>query len=134
MMNVINGGKHAEGVFQFQESIIVPVGAPSEAEAVRYGAEVFHALGRSCTSAAFRRLSGTKAATRRRSRHRNKHSTLSIPPSSWRVIAPAPTSLGGDPASSEFHRHGKYYPLSPEISASLDEMIALYTELCDTIQ
>ena len=46
MMNVINGGKHAEGALQFQECMIVPIGASSEAEAVRWGAEVFHALGR----------------------------------------------------------------------------------------
>ncbi|MDQ6933434.1 MAG: phosphopyruvate hydratase, partial [Candidatus Eremiobacteraeota bacterium] len=45
MMNVINGGKHAEGALQVQECMIVPLGAPSFAEAVRYGAEVFHALG-----------------------------------------------------------------------------------------
>ena len=45
MMNVINGGKHASGALQFQECMIVPLGAPSEAEAVRYGSEVFHALG-----------------------------------------------------------------------------------------
>ena len=46
MMNVINGGKHAEGALQFQECMIVPLGATSEAEAVRCGAEVFHALGK----------------------------------------------------------------------------------------
>ena len=46
MMNVINGGKHAEGALQFQECMIVPFGAPTFAEAVRYGAEVFHALGK----------------------------------------------------------------------------------------
>ncbi|MEO6913038.1 MAG: phosphopyruvate hydratase, partial [Candidatus Baltobacteraceae bacterium] len=45
MMNVINGGKHAEGALQFQECMIVPIGAPSIREAVRYGSEVFHALG-----------------------------------------------------------------------------------------
>src|SRR5471030_1916400 len=46
MMNVINGGKHAEGALQFQECMIVPHGAPSMAEAVRCGAEIFHALGK----------------------------------------------------------------------------------------
>ncbi len=46
MMNVINGGKHAEGALQFQECMIVPLGAPSFAEAVRYGSETFHALGK----------------------------------------------------------------------------------------
>jgi len=45
MMNVINGGKHASGALQFQELMIVPIGAPTISEAVRYGAEVFHALG-----------------------------------------------------------------------------------------
>ncbi|HEY5348852.1 MAG TPA: phosphopyruvate hydratase, partial [Candidatus Lustribacter sp.] len=46
MMNVINGGKHASGALQFQECMIVPIGAPSFSEAVRYGAEVFHGLGK----------------------------------------------------------------------------------------
>jgi enolase len=44
MMNVINGGAHATGGADMQEFMIVPVGAPSFSEAVRYGAEVFHAL------------------------------------------------------------------------------------------
>ncbi|MDD3643362.1 MAG: phosphopyruvate hydratase [Candidatus Krumholzibacteria bacterium] len=45
MMNVLNGGKHADNTVDIQEFMIVPVGAPSLAEAVRYGAETFHALG-----------------------------------------------------------------------------------------
>jgi len=44
MMNVINGGAHANNNLDLQELMIVPVGAPSFREAVRYGAEVFHAL------------------------------------------------------------------------------------------
>jgi enolase len=44
MMNVINGGAHADNNVDMQEFMIMPVGAPSLAEAVRYGAEVFHAL------------------------------------------------------------------------------------------
>ncbi len=44
MMNIINGGAHAENTVDLQEFMIVPVGAGSLAEAVRYGAEVFHAL------------------------------------------------------------------------------------------
>ena len=44
MMNVINGGAHANNTLDMQEFMILPVGAPSFAEAVRYGAEVFHAL------------------------------------------------------------------------------------------
>jgi enolase len=44
MMNVLNGGAHADNSVDFQEFMIVPVGAPSFAEALRTGAEVFHAL------------------------------------------------------------------------------------------
>ncbi len=44
MMNIINGGQHADNSVDFQEFMILPVGAPSMREAVRYGAEVFHAL------------------------------------------------------------------------------------------
>ncbi len=44
MMNIINGGEHADNSVDFQEFMILPVGAPSIREAVRFGAEVFHAL------------------------------------------------------------------------------------------
>jgi enolase len=44
MMNIINGGQHADNSVDFQEFMILPVGASSMREAVRYGAEVFHAL------------------------------------------------------------------------------------------
>ncbi len=44
MMNIINGGQHADNSVDFQEFMILPVGAPNIREAVRYGAEVFHAL------------------------------------------------------------------------------------------
>jgi len=44
MMNIINGGAHADNSVDMQEFMIVPVGAPSFKEAVRYGAQVFHAL------------------------------------------------------------------------------------------
>jgi len=44
MMNIINGGEHADNPIDFQEFMIVPVGASSIAEAVRYGSEIFHTL------------------------------------------------------------------------------------------
>lgn len=44
MMNIINGGAHSDAPIDFQEFMIVPVGAPTFREALRYGAEVFHAL------------------------------------------------------------------------------------------
>ncbi len=44
MMNIINGGEHADNPIDFQEFMVMPVGAPSLAEAVRWGAEIFHTL------------------------------------------------------------------------------------------
>ena len=44
MMNILNGGKHTDNSVDFQEFMVMPVGAPSFAEALRYGAETFHAL------------------------------------------------------------------------------------------
>ncbi len=44
MMNIFNGGKHAANSVDFQEFMVMPIGAPDFGEALRYGAETFHAL------------------------------------------------------------------------------------------
>src|SRR5262249_12464549 len=44
MMNIVNGGAHADNTLDIQEFMILPVGAPTFSEALRYGAEVFHTL------------------------------------------------------------------------------------------
>jgi len=44
MMNILNGGKHADNSVDFQEFMVMPLGAPSFAEALRYGAETYHSL------------------------------------------------------------------------------------------
>jgi len=44
MMNILNGGKHADNSVDFQEFMVMPIGAPNFAEALRFGAETFHAL------------------------------------------------------------------------------------------
>src|SRR5581483_6000456 len=46
MFNILNGGRHARGGVDFQEFMVMPIGAPSFSEALRWGAEVYHALGR----------------------------------------------------------------------------------------
>ena len=51
MMNIINGGAHADNPIDFQEFMIMPVGAPSLAEAVRWGAEIFHTLKKALSAA-----------------------------------------------------------------------------------
>ena len=82
MMNVINGGVHARNSIDLQEFMVVPVGAGSFAEALRIGAEAYHALQRCSTTAGSRRPSATRAASRptcRRARRRSRRS--SRPPS-----------------------------------------------------
>ena len=53
MMNIINGGAHANNNLDIQEFMIIPVGAPNFSEAVRYGAEIFHALKKRLSSQNF---------------------------------------------------------------------------------
>ncbi len=93
MMNVVNGGKHAGGALQFQEIMIVPLGAASESDAVRCGAEVFHALGTLLHDRHFRPSSATRAVMRRRSRTRRKL---------WISSSPRSTSPGTKPAGRRF--------------------------------
>ncbi len=132
MMNVINGGKHAEGALQFQECMIVPLGARSEAEAVRWGAEVFHALGRLLHDRHLPTLVGDEGGYA---------PPLETPQQALDLIVAA-IDLAGyragsdvgialDPASSEFHQDGKYYALSKDRGLDAGGMIALYRELCD---
>jgi enolase len=132
MMNVINGGKHAEGALEFQECMIVPIGAPTESEAVRYGSEVFHAIGQILHERGLQTLVGDEGGYA---------PPLETPQQALDLIVEAieragyragkDVAIALDPASSEFYRDGKYYPLSRDRAATVDDMIALYTELCD---
>ena len=66
MMNILNGGAHADSNVDVQEFMVMPVGAPTFAEALRTGAEIFHALRAVAEEArACRPASATKAALRR---------------------------------------------------------------------
>ncbi len=132
MMNVVNGGKHAAGALQFQECMIVPLGARSEAEAVRWGAEVFHALGRLLHDRHLPTLVGDEGGYA---------PPLETPQQALDLIVAA-IDLAGyragtdvcialDPASSEFYQDGRYYALSKERGLDAGEMVGLYRELCD---
>ncbi len=132
MMNVINGGKHAEGALEFQECMIVPLGAPTEAEAVRYGSEVFHAIGAILHERGLPGLVGDEGGYA---------PPLETPQEALDLIVAAieragytpgkEVAIALDPASSEFYRDGTYYPLSRDAAATAEDMIALYTQLCD---
>jgi enolase len=132
MMNVINGGKHAEGALAFQECMIVPLGAESEAEAIRYGSEVFHAIGRILHERGLPTLVGDEggyAPPLETPQHALDLIVAAIERAGYKPGSDVAIAL--DPASSEFYEDGKYYPLARDRAASVDDMIALYAELCD---
>jgi enolase len=132
MMNVINGGKHAGGALEFQECMIVPLGAESEAEAVRYGSEVFHAIGRILHERGLATLVGDEggyAPPLETPQHALDLIVAAIERAGYKPGSDVAIAL--DPASSEFFQDGKYYPLTRDRAASVDDMIALYSELCD---
>ena len=108
MMNVINGGVHAQNTIDLQEFMVVPAGASTFAEALQIGAEVYHALARRAARArASRRRSATRAASRptcRRARRRSRRS-------SRRPTAPGVrdrVAIALDPATTEVYRDGAY--------------------------
>ncbi len=132
MMNVINGGKHAEGALQFQECMIMPVGAASLSEAVRYGAEVFHALGALLHDRGLPTLVGDEGGYAPPLASIDDAMKLlceAIERAGYKVGDDIAIAL--DPASSEFYQDGKYYAHDKQNGLSADEMVALYRDLCD---
>jgi len=131
MMNVINGGKHASGALQFQELMIVPIGAPTISEAVRYGAEVFHALGALLHEKGLPTQVGDEGGYAPPLDSIEAALDLLLA-----AIAKAGYASGSqiaialDPASSEFFSDGKYYPRDTKTGVSSAEMVKLYAELC----
>jgi enolase len=133
MMNVINGGKHAEGALQFQECMIVPLGAPSMAEAVRWGAEVFAALGKTLHEQGHATLVGDEGGYAPKLDSIDAALTLLVRAIERAGYKPgADIGIALDPASTEFYRDGLYYPDLPERGVSSADMVNLYENLCST--
>jgi enolase len=109
MMNIINGGAHADNSVDMQEFMILPVGAPSFSEAVRWGAEVFHTLKALLKQ---RRLStavgdeGGFAPDLKSNEQALEVIMQAIDTAGFQ--AGRDIALGLDVASSEFHREGSY--------------------------
>ncbi|HKJ49864.1 MAG TPA: phosphopyruvate hydratase, partial [Gammaproteobacteria bacterium] len=109
MMNIINGGAHADNSVDMQEFMILPVGAPSFGEALRYGTEVFHALKSVLTSRGMNTAVGDEGgfAPDLSSNEEAIEVILSaIEKAGFR--AGDEICLGLDVASSEFYQDGKY--------------------------
>ncbi len=131
MMNVINGGKHAAGALQFQECMIVPVGAVSFAEAVRYGAETFHALGKLLHERHLPTLVGDEGGYA--PPLDTLEQALDLLVEAIRAAGYTPgeeIALALDAAATEFYRDGNYYPGNAETPVTTARMVDFYERIC----
>jgi enolase len=130
MMNVINGGKHASGALQFQECMIVPVGASSEREAIRYGAEVFHTLGKLLHDKGLPTQVGDEGGYAPPLDSIEEALDLLVHAIESAGYKPgADIAIALDPAASEFYQDGKYFARDVQHGISAEEMVQLYEAL-----
>ena len=134
MMNIVNGGKHAENSVDFQEFMVMPVGAPSFAEALRYGAETFHALAKLLKGKGYATSVGDEGGFAPNLGSNEEACELIVNAIEAAGYKPGKDiAIALDPAASSFFSGGAY-----ELSKSKggrktsDEMIALYGKWIDT--
>ena len=131
MMNIINGGAHADNNIDFQEFMVMPVGAPSMAEAIRYGAETFHHLKKVLASRGLNTAVGDEGGFA---------PNLSSNEEAILVILEAIDKAGYkagidiviamDVAASEFYENGSYNLASENRKLNASEIVDLYEEWC----
>jgi enolase len=130
MMNIVNGGVHADNPIDFQEFMIVPVGATSIAEAVRIGAEIFHALKHALKGASHNTSVGDEGGFAP-----NLPSTreaLDFVMAAIRAAGYRPGDdvyLALDVAATELYGEDRYFLKGEKRSLTSDQMIAYYAEL-----
>ncbi|HME84239.1 MAG TPA: phosphopyruvate hydratase [Roseiarcus sp.] len=134
MMNIVNGGKHAENSVDFQEFMVMPVGAPNFAEALRYGAETFHALAKLLKGKGYATSVGDEGGFAPNLGSNEEACELIVKAIETAGFKPGKDiAIALDPAASSFFSGGAY-----ELSKSKggrktsDEMIALYGKWIDT--
>ena len=131
MMNIINGGAHANNSIDFQEFMIMPVSADSMVEAVRIGSEVFHSLRELLIDAGFNTavgdeggfapdIAGTDAAL--------GYISNAVENSGYKLGEDIVIAL--DPAATEFYDDGTYILAGEGKTLNSEEMIEFYTTLC----
>ncbi|ACB33443.1 Phosphopyruvate hydratase [Leptothrix cholodnii SP-6] len=122
MMNVINGGAHANNSLDLQEMMIIPVGAPSFREAVRWGAEVFHALKKILHDKGISTAVGDEGGFAPSVESHEAAIQLilqAIDKAGYR--AGEQIALGLDCAASEFYKDGKYHLEGEGLSLTAQE-------------
>ena len=132
MMNVINGGKHADSGLDFQEFMIMPQGAPNFSEALRYGAETFQALKSLLHEKGHSTAVGDEGGFAPHLGSNEEACELivtAIERAGYRPVQDIAIAL--DPAASSFFAEGHYQlTRSGQGAKSAAEMIALYGEWC----
>jgi enolase len=131
MMNIINGGAHADNPVDIQEFMIMPVGAPDMSEAIRCGAEIFHSLKRQLSDAGLNTNVGDEggfAPAVASSRQALDFIMKSIEKAGYKPGVDVMLAL--DSASTEFYKGGKYVMSGEGKTFGADEMVRYYEELC----
>ena len=109
MMNILNGGKHAQTKVDFQEFMVVPAGAPTYREGLRWGAEVFHALKESLHQAGLSTGQGDEGGFAPELDTNEKAMTLLVDAIERSGHRPGEdVFIALDPAASELYQNGKY--------------------------
>jgi enolase len=132
MMNVLNGGAHADNNVELQEFMLYPLGAPSFGEALRWGAEVFQHLRSVLHDEGYSTRGGDEggfAPTRGSNREAIELLLRGIEQAGYRPGEQIAIAL--DPAASEFFRDGAYFPEGEGVRKASDEMISFWAEWCD---
>lgn len=130
MMNVLNGGKHADNNVDFQEFMIVPIGAPSFADALRAGAETFQTLKDALKVKGYVTSVGDEGGFA--PRLRSNQEAMELLDSAIRSAGYEPgkdIGINLDPAASEFYDNGAYvFDKSDGSRKSSAQMVALWTD------
>ena len=133
MMNVLNGGKHADSGMDFQEFMIFPVGAPTFAEALRYGAETFHALHKILAARGYSTSVGDEGGYAPQLKSNDEACDLIVEAITAAGYQPGKDiAIALDPAASSFYEKGKYrLSRSGQGDKTADEMVALFKDWID---
>ncbi|MBU3720468.1 MAG: phosphopyruvate hydratase [Burkholderiaceae bacterium] len=132
MMNVINGGAHANNNLDLQEFMIIPVGAPTFREALRYGAEVFHSLKKLIHDQGMSVAVGDEGGFA--PNVANHEAAIQMILRAIEAAGYEPgrqVALGLDCASSEFFKNGKYELAGEGLSLSSKDFAHLLASWCD---
>ncbi len=132
MMNILNGGVHADNPIDFQEFMIMPVGAPSLKEAVRWGAEVFHVLKSLLKKAGLNTAVGDEGGFAPNLPSAEAALDYCVKAIEAAGFKPgADISIALDPASTEFFKDGAYVYEGEGKTRSVEEQVAYLAKLVD---